>query len=203
MDRIDCFIYLHIMKTAGTTISSSIKKFYGHKYLLDYSYRQARTKRHGIFKFTDKTEQVYPEGYKKYSVLHGHFTFGKYEHLAWPVVTFLREPVNRVRSQFFSVQNYAQKSLPLHEFCKQSANTMTMMTGGDLSKFAFVGIVERLPESLERLGKILGFEFDLVRKNVTPNKSKLKPEEVSIIKKYNREDINLYREGLKLFNRGI
>lgn len=201
MDHINRFIYLHIMKTAGTSISTQIKRIYNDDYILDHSYRQARRALDGVFIF-DKSERMYPKSYKKYKVIHGHFTFKKYEHLGWPIITFLREPVSRVQSQFFSVQNFARKPLPLEQFCMRTANTMTKMTGGDLSRFNFVGIVSKLPESLNRLGELLRQNFKNIKKNITHNKRKLTPKEVIIIKKHNQEDIKLYREALKRFNRG-
>ena len=199
------------MKTAGTSVSQNLKRIYKRKYLLDTTYRMARNKQK-IFYFDtmdshypNRFKKGYPQKYKKYDVIHGHFTIKKYEHLGWPVITFLRHPIERVTSQYFSAIENIQtdfiyaKPLPFTEFCKQTANTMTKMTGGDLSKFSFVGIVEKFPESLERLGKFIGRDLKVLVTNKTKNKKELNHKQINLIKKYNRKDLELYSRALEEF----
>ncbi len=76
---------------------------------------------------------------------------------------------------------------------------MTHMTGGDLNKFAFVGIVEEFSTSLERLGKLLRKNLKVVTSNRTTNKKNLNEKQLRVIKKYNRKDIELYSRALKEF----
>jgi hypothetical protein len=93
--------------------------------------------------------------------------------------------------------------LSFPDFCMKTANEMTQMTGGDLSKFEFVGIVERFQESLNRLGGLLGHQLKNVVRNKTTNKRKLTSEQIDIIRYYNQYDLTLYQEGLKRFEKGV
>jgi len=204
--KIPRFIFVHIMKTAGTTLSEELNRIYKNEYFLDTTYKADRAIE-GLFKF-QRSDSTYPKNkrYLKSSVLHGHFTVNKYKHLGWPMITFLRDPIERVISNYSSnVVNAVIRggeSVPFDEFCKRTSNTMTYMTDGDLNNFLFVGIVEHYAESLKRLGDLLGHKLNPnSRLNKTNKKVKMGKKQIKIIRSYNKNDIELYKKGLKIFNK--
>lgn len=199
---IERFIFLHIMKTAGTSLAKELKRIYGSKYYLDPTFRTDRDEI-GIFQIK-KSTKIYPKiNYDNYKVLHGHITYEKYKHLGWPVFTFLKEPVARVVDHYSSATNFARrngrKQLPIEVFCKKSSNLMTNMTDGDLDNFFFVGIVEKYQESIDRLSEFIGYKIRFKKYNMTKKLLPFSEKQINIIKKYNQEDIKLYEDALERF----
>jgi hypothetical protein len=193
----DRFVFLHIMKTGGTSIRDSLKECYGRDMMVDYSYRHDREKGKGLLSFK-KSLTIYPENYEDFKVIFGHFNFDKYSHLKRPTITFLREPISRVESHYS--RNWARNPrFRLEEFCQITSNIMTFMTGGDLSKFLFVGIMEYFPLSISKLSKVLGKTIYMQRKNVTSYKYHFSKQDRDIVKKYNLDDIELYKQALDRF----
>jgi hypothetical protein len=140
---------------------------------------------------------VYPGGYENHKFIIGHFDYHKYAHLNRSMVTFLRHPVSRIHS-YYTVWTRRErfKDGTVEQFCKLCPNYMTFMTGGDLSKFDFVGLTERFDESLLKMNKLFGIDLstNYRRYHVSSDKRKLTPREINIIKKYNRKDMMLYEK---------
>jgi hypothetical protein len=89
---------------------------------------------------------------------------------------------------------------PFTEFIKGTSNLMTLMTGGDLSKFSFIGIVEKFNESIRKLGKLLDVKFqENIYHNVTKTKLKFAGRKLDMLKEYNQEDLKLYEQALDIF----
>ena len=203
-DDLSKIVFVHIMKTGGSTLRKEFRRLYGSKSIVDMEYKRDKHS-HGLFKL-HKSEKYYPDKrYLKCDIIIGHFTMHKYEHLNRPFFTILRDPVSRVTSHYSKDRLWLPKKnkgvIPFETFCEKTSNMMTYMTGGDLSKFVFVGIFEHYQETLIRMGKLLGKEFNLKRlHNRTPKKYEMSKKQIAIIKKHNKQDMKLYEEGLKLFN---
>lgn len=157
---IDKFIYVHILKTAGTTLKHAIfERYYKGKYLYDQTFKLIHNPNvinppHPLI----IENQKYPKGYKKYNVFFGHFKYDKYEHLNLPMFSFVRHPVNRIISQYYYhkvLYEKMGKHLSLIEFCEQWPNHMTDVLG-DPSKYEFVGVVEQFKKSLNMMCDKLG-----------------------------------------------
>jgi hypothetical protein len=196
----DKFIFLHVMKTGGTSIRFSFEESFGGNMLVDYAYRHDRTKGRGLLSFK-KSLTIYPENYETYKVIFGHFNYNKYAHLNRPFLTFLRDPITRVESHYARNWNNNIR-FKLEDFCKITSNIMTFMTGGDLSKFSFIGITEKFPESVERLSKILGIQLYMHKENVTKTKYYFNKKEKELVRSYNLNDIELYKQALDIFQKG-
>lgn len=195
------FVFLHIMKTAGMSLRKEFVRVYGKDVLIDRSYRKDRNQKVGLLRVSEKSETIYPENYNKYKIIHGHFTIEKYKHLGWPIFTFLRDPIQRVISHYSMTLIFKNNPLSFEDFCKTTENTMTYMTGGDLDKFSFIGIVEKYEDSLRKLNQILNTNIRLVQENKTPKKVNFGENEINLIKKYNEQDLVLYEKGCQLFER--
>jgi hypothetical protein len=197
MNKLPRFIFVHIIKTGGTTLREVIKKIYGSKYLLDRSWK--RNKKSRIY--VPETSK-YPEDYKKFYVIHGHFTAKKYSHLKkWKMITFLRNPIERIISHFSSWSGNYKKDISIIEFAKIYANHMTYITGGNLDQFDFIGLTEYYDESIKQLQKTLSLKFpnQYPYKNKTPKKVKITKKQKRIIVDLNREDIALYEKVLRRY----
>jgi hypothetical protein len=190
------------MKTAGTSLAKELHRIYKNKYYLDPTFREDRSTI-GIFQI-NKSTNIYPKiNFDNYKVLHGHITYDKYKHLNWPVFTFLKDPVERVIDHYSSATNFARlngrKQVSVLDFCRKSSNLMTNMTGGDLDNFFFVGIVEQYQESIKRLSEFIGHDIKFRKYNMTKTLLPFNKKQLSIVRKYNEDDIKLYEEALKRF----
>ena len=94
-------IYLHIPKTAGTSLRKIVERFYKEKDI----YR-IYTREHG---FNDMNDFLaLPDDEKrKIKVIYGHLSFGIHQYLpqSSSYVTLLRNPVDRIISLFHHVSN--------------------------------------------------------------------------------------------------
>ena len=190
------------MKTGGTSVLREFERIYKRKYYSDPSADVDRTV-HGLLCMTDKSDNLYPNiDYNMYDVIHGHFTIKKYCHLNRPIFTILRDPVERVISHYASAKHHAKKSLSVEFFVKANSNLQSKMSGGNLEKFFFVGIIERLEESMNILGKLIGHKLNTTHLNQARwKKLQFTKKQIEFVKKYNKKDLKLYDQALKLLDK--
>ncbi|MBI3509106.1 MAG: sulfotransferase family 2 domain-containing protein [Bacteroidetes bacterium] len=120
----DKIIFLHIPKTAGTTLHTVMARNYPKKNILTIN----------AIRWPEKLETL--EGRKKESVkiLTGHVPFGAHEFIDgknYEYFTLLREPIDRTISHYYQVLR-----TPQHHFAKQMAekkySLKQLMDSGDL-----------------------------------------------------------------------
>ena len=94
------FIFIHILKTGGTTFRYNIlERFYKGRYLYDGTFkvrnkeinRKLKREKKPVMDFSLNN---YPPNYKKSLAIFGHFRIEKYEHLNLPFVTFFSSLFN-------------------------------------------------------------------------------------------------------------
>lgn len=97
-------IFLHLPKTGGTTLQHILRRCYSRNQVCTFkdSNREAEI---------EKFKQLPPKKRERFRLIQGHLSFGFHRHLVGDsiYVTFLREPVARVRSFY-----YYAKSQPDH-----------------------------------------------------------------------------------------
>jgi hypothetical protein len=212
-------IYVHIPKTGGNTVASLLRGAYGKDHKIFRESTDMHTD-HNVMSATGskdhKVKHLYKpwkgERYEDADIIMGHFKKTKFLHTGYPMITWLRDPVERV------ISNYTQQ-LTKWPKAKAKAPTYynlvkdeTLMTyakvwnqlqwwycDGSIDDFLFVGICERFDESIERLGKILGVGFpkDIPRVNPTEKKLKVSKEVKKEIAKYQEKDYILYNKVLE------
>lgn len=144
------------------------------------------------------------EVWNNFDVVFGHFTIRKYAFMNWTNITFLRDPIERVISEYGTLRKDEDKymGMSLEEYAYLNRNLLTWMLDGSIDKLAFIGFVEEYEESLIRLESFLNRKIITIskeRENHSNYKnSKYKKyiptdKERRIIESYNKLDIELYK----------
>ena len=167
-------ISVHLPKTAGTAFRDLLARHYGERLLADYGDRPlshaapVRWLRAARGAWRARARLL------GYEAVHGHFLAVKYQHVDAPMVTWLRDPVQRMASRY---QHYLRDvaegrplqavrglrpGLRLEEFVElpRYHNTYTKyFVGVPRRRLAWVGFTEDMPGSLERLQRTLGIDL--------------------------------------------
>ena len=209
-------ISIHIPKTAGTSFRNTLKKTYGEQEVA----RLDITKKGRISlnqkRFRDKTLPA------NVRVIHGHFSAAMFRDNFTvdsdiPYITWLRNPVDRVASNFYylekrlkeildergsnlNILSKMQKNLLEYASSPINQNRITKFLDGiELSQFLFVGIQEHYSEDLKQLSILL--EWDKVEEykhNITGTDYGLSKKDIDFISSCNKNDILLYEKALRL-----
>jgi len=203
-------IAIHIPKTGGRSLNATLKEVYG-KDKVFYVKRD-------VFKNkTPNLVKLIPEGIL---ILQGHFKYLEIRDLHRtfniPLITWLRDPVERVISNYYFFINRIQqgqrpdklhrKNETLLEYGRRKGtrNRMTdFLNGIDLNDLFFVGIIEHFEQDLEALGNLLGWG-NIAPQHLNRNKehqSQFAPVSDKIreeITRLNRDDMDLYQKALSI-----
>lgn len=212
-------VSVHIPKTAGTSFRHTLQDIYGKNVVrLDI-----RLNMHEPPMLND---QLWDKNYlpSDIRVLHGHFSpkalyqiFGVDRSI--PVITWVRDPVKRVISQFnyleADIMSMVDKSgfdrakmkrmmIKVDQFAAQERNRNLLtkfMEGKALNEYTFIGVMENYKEDLDDLGNLLGWhKYNSFHLN-TGIPKELKPiseELIQVIREYNKLDIELYKTVLEM-----
>ena len=223
----EAIIFLHLPKTAGTTLNRLIEREYPLRemYSVDpvlYEWSSARLR-----KLSERR-------LRRTRIFKGHMLFGLHEVLPQPAtyITVLRDPVERVLSAFYfmrshklhplywklrnekwTVEEFAQRYPRNNVQCKIIANAHyhSSCTQEVLDRaiehlnnhFSVVGLSERFEESLALMKLRFGWQLKSYSSfNVTPDRPKkgdLPQATLDLIAEKNRFDINLYQHATRLF----
>ena len=210
-------VSIHIPKTAGTSFRNVLKSAYGRKRVVRFDIRRKKI----------EMEKKRFKGSKLPSnvrVIHGHFRYKDLIELveidaSIPVITWMRNPVDRVISNYFylsgvlaSELNEEKKGLnilakmqrSLIEYARNEISRNRMykfLDGMPPEKFHFIGIQEHYKEDLTDMMKHLGIKkYHDFHVNVTDKKREVSEEALKEIKALNSLDVALYEEALRLRN---
>jgi hypothetical protein len=224
-------IFLHLPKTAGSTLLRILERQYGSDAVL------------GLYEstFGDEVATLTPEQRGSTRVIAGHFYFGVHQHLwgPWSYLTFLRDPVERVVSHYHFVRRQPEHylyeaalamSLPEYvRFCGEAEpnNDQTRLLAGgamasgdgtsapamlpaakrNLDSHAAVGLTEAFDASLVLMRRVLGWGRPFyVSQNVGEQRSAIQSvsaDEREVIRTYNALDVELYRHACERFGRDV
>jgi len=208
-------ISLHIPKTAGTSFRHTLKAVYG----------DVQAQRFDLEKGVIRIEEQLFQGSQlptATKAIHGHFNYrdleGRLKNIRKvPTITWLRDPVERVLSNFFYLEKRLKELLDepgnnldilskmqrsLLEFSRAEVNRNRMtrfLHGLPLDAFAFIGIAEHYEEDLAALAAQLGWsEYPRYRHNTSERPEVVGEEVKGIIRKFNAADQTLYEAALEL-----
>ncbi len=225
-------IFLHLPKTAGSTLRHIIERQY-----------DSTSSLHLYESMLGEELAAIPQNQMDHlRIVMGHLYFGAHAFSArsCTYITMLREPIDRVISHYYFVRhdpsNYLYElasKMSLKEFVESCGrqepnNDQTRLLAGpchtasfgicsdemlDMAKrnlaehFAAVGITEEFDRSLILMKRILGWRNPFYSKqNVTRNrapKEDIPPETLGVIKAHNALDIELYLYARELFQEQI
>ncbi|MBU2649754.1 MAG: sulfotransferase family protein [Bacteroidetes bacterium] len=210
-------ISIHIPKTAGTSFRNFLKHVYGEQ-------NAVRLDINITTKKIDIENQAFEE--KKLPgnirVIHGHFYYRDLvEQIrieeGTPMVTWLREPAERVISNYFylakrlkeelqeeskglNILSKMQKSLIEYARNEISRNRMSkFLEGANLEKFFFTGIYEHYNEDMQDFAQLLGIkDFEIFQHNITGRKEEVDTGILEEIRSLNADDYELYNFALEI-----
>jgi hypothetical protein len=226
----ELLIFLHIPKTAGSTLLRILENQYGPQ----------RVRKLYDSTFGDEVATLSTEELNWTRVIAGHFYFGVHARLPGKsrYLTFLREPVARVLSHYEFVRrrpehylHEAALSLSLAEYVRfcgdaEPNNDQTRLLAGaemassdgtcsppmlaaakrNLDLHAAVGLTEAFDASLVLMRRTFGWKRPLyVRRNVggRSGAGELSPEAREVVEALNGLDAELYRYAYERFRRDV
>jgi hypothetical protein len=192
-------IFSHIPKTAGTSLRVALSKQMGRRHVFnDYGYDEPTTSnlvKQCIYEQNDFYELVK----RQPAAIIGHFPVKKYIHLssAPQVITFVREPSQRVISEYKHHIRHANYAGSLLEFAKLPQNKNKMhryLRGVPWSLLGFIGVCERYDESLILLNKQFNFDIAHNALNKSPEHQLVDvyASQKDVLKRLNHLDYKLY-----------
>ncbi len=219
----EALIFLHIPKTAGTTLNRIIEWQYDPRTIYTVDPYQIRATVQRLKTLSEKRR-------RSLRVVRGHLIYGVHECLpqGGTYITMLRDPVKRFLSSYFFILR--RPLHPLHrklkakgigigdflEFTAQRQNLQTKMLAGVpylgpcdervfetaqqnmATSFRVVGISERFEESLFLIASSFGWKIPhYENRKVTKSRSAVDPAMIEMIREHNRYDIALYELGKK------
>lgn len=215
------FLFLHLAKTAGSTLSSVFKR---SERPTKFTHTWAQPKMQDMPNIANK------------DTVFGHFRYGLhyYFNRSCTYMTVLRDPIDRVVSHYY--YHLQHKKDPGHAFAMNRTfeqwikdspagnNEQTRQVSGLRSQFnltdemfdiasyhmrqmAVVGLTEKYHETLIMLKYIAGSKitrYRAVNRGVKrPKLDQVPPETIELIKKHNWADIKLYELGKEIFEKQL
>ncbi len=210
-------VSLHIPKTAGTSFRNILKNIYGEDQVVRFDINEANEVR--INQILYKGNDI-----PKVRVIHGHFVMKSLKNkfllpTDCKMITWLRDPVKRVVSNFFYLESRLQELLDeeknnlnilskmqrtLIEYARADINRnrqSKFLEGSSLNDFQFIGIQESFDSEIARLAAVMKWEKipEILYHNRTPEtRSAISAEVLDEIRSLNMEDIWLYSEALQI-----
>lgn len=192
-------IFSHIPKTAGTSFRVALTHQFGNrKTLNDYGKDEPTTSK-SVLRSIYVQNDFYQLIKKKPAAIIGHFPVRKYINLssADRVIIFVREPSERVISEYKHHTRHANYTGSLLDFAKLPQNKNKMhryLRGVPWSMLGFIGISERYDESLTLLNKRfnLAVTHDSLNKSPENQQVDVYSEQRSALKQLNHLDYRLY-----------
>ena len=200
-------IFVHVPKTAGTSLRVSLAEHFNDEEMLwDYG-ADSKDTSPLIMQCMHKEKDPYKILASQPKAIYGHSPVKRYLNLSSTnnVITFLRDPVERVWSEFKHFKRVDNFTGSLEEFVntKRFINSQqAFLVGMPWPAIGFIGISERYKESLELLGKKLGLNLTEKKLNRAPIYNRKGPDEeqIELIKSKNQIDIQIYQQALEQFD---
>jgi hypothetical protein len=218
----EALIFLHVPKTAGTTLNRIIEWQYDPRLIFTID-------PHRIRATAERFKTLPEERRRRLRCVRGHLTYGVHEYLPQGAtyITMLRDPIARFFSTYYFIlrrplhplhRKLKSKGVGIEDFLRLTAqrqNMQTMMIAGgpfvepcneqmfekakeNLTKsFRVVGISERFQDSLILIASSFGWTIPYYenRKVAKGDRPAYDPAMLERIRECNRYDIELYEFG--------
>ncbi|WNZ57242.1 sulfotransferase family 2 domain-containing protein [Microbulbifer sp. MKSA007] len=198
-------IFVHIPKTAGTSFRKGADTYFGkNKICRDYGRGSALTSPL-VEKWTsggvDSWGFYQDFDRRGYKFLTGHFHASKYIDIfgVGRMVTFLRDPVDRIISEYnhkIWKQNYKGSFEDFYRSRENINRQLRLVGQEDWSQFGFIGFVDSYEDSLFLLNQKFDIKLPVLRQNVAVNEAvhsrKLTSEQISELHELNAKEYEFY-----------
>ena len=204
--------FVHIPKTAGTSFRMGAERYFSpERIVYDYGPKSEVTsplvKEHLYVDQPDFWQ--FRQALDNPAMVVGHVPIGRFVSLwgAGKTVTFLREPLQRIASEYAHFVRHKDYQRSFKEF--YSAPTMCnrqrrILYGVNLEAIGLIGLTERYAESLEMLNDQFSIRIpereDNQGKHRLEDKYEFDEENLVELRKLNRRDIELYQYASALFD---
>ncbi len=154
------FVSIHIPKTAGTTLAKVFDDTSNRRVLYDYgsemSLEDVRTCRDDF-----REHREFIKGYFEY--LHGHFHYLKYHDVFGdcPVITTVRNPTDRVASQYRHVALHGDPNVKQHQ--------MVMDGEIDIVRFSMFQYIGSAQWYFLEGREVKDYDYIFIQENMTPS----------------------------------
>lgn len=208
-------ISVHLRKCGGTTLSTSLQSHFGTRLILDYGDEVGSSWPSSLKKRAESAHEVrlnHENISTTFDAVHGHFDPEKYSCLKRDrqLISFVREPVERVLSNYFYLKRTVAREHPDHyvvgklgftleEYVKypDAQNVQTRGLGRiPLDTYAFLGITEMLNDSILKLNTRLELNLSVGDgENVNPaadREYEIPASMRDLIVRCNSRDVELY-----------
>jgi Galactose-3-O-sulfotransferase len=225
----EAVVFLHIPKTAGTTLNRIIESQYSAFSI--YSIDPFR-----IRATAERLKQLPERRRRHLRVVRGHLFYGIHKFLPQGAtyITMLRDPVPRLLSTYYFIlrrplhpmhRKLQKERVGVEDFIRLTPhrqNLQCRFIAGigngevcdervlDIAKenlarsFSVIGLCERFEESLMLMAKRFGWEVPFYKnRKVSKSHPMVEPELVDFIREHNRLDVELYEFGKKLFEQRL
>ncbi len=225
----EALIFLHIPKTAGTTLNRIIEWQYSP--LSIYTIEPYR------FRATvERFKRLSEQRRRRLQVVRGHLFYGIHEFLPQGAtyITMLRDPVTRCLSSYYFIlrrplhpmhRKLKDERLGVEEFIRLTPHRQNLQCrfiagfeNGEICdeqvlnvakenltrSFSVIGLCERFEESLMLMAITFGWEVPFYEnRKVSKTRPVVETRLIDLIKEHNRLDVELYEFGTKLFGESL
>lgn len=200
-------IFVHIPKTAGTSLRESvISEFGSHNVMVDYGESVSETSNH-VVETIYKNKDMYALLENQPKAIFGHVPARKYINLSRyeNVITFVRDPIERVVSEYKHVVRHENYNGTLSEFANMPRNKNTMhqyLSGVPWLALGYIGVSTRFDESVEMINAKYGLNLYSKKLNRSPTlqRFEISQEEREELVELNQLDISIYDIVVENFN---
>ena len=189
-------ISIHINKTAGTSFEQILRNNY--EFVFRINTHDGNKIRRG--RSCDGANLI-NEIPANANVIHGHFKAREISAFIGlvPIITWVRNPVDRVISNYFYTQKQTQQSILEYTHDKHNQNKMsTILNGLDIKDFFFIGVQEYFCADLNKICSMLGWKNNAIQKLNSINYDEVSADIKKQIGEINKYDIDLYNKIVEL-----
>lgn len=206
--------FVHIPKTAGTSFRLGAERYFSRDIIVyDYGKESPATTPLVVDTLYDEPKDfwAFREACqsKNAAMVGGHVNANRFISLfgAGSTLTFLRDPLQRMASEYAHFVRHYEYEGSFHDFYSRPImhnRQSKILHGVDVEAIGFVGLTERYADSLKLLNARYGIEIPQREDNRGKKRldavHEISAEDEAELKQLNKRDIRLYEQAVALFD---